>query len=314
MAGSPVRTRWHFRSLLTGYLGTILFLAVVVLIGVGAGFGGIVLLEKIDDASDQPTAFFKGLRAMSDNLPRLPDGRIIRQGTLSTPWLYQVGALSSSLQAMGGSLHGYESDYVLGLVLRGPWGNSLNIEARDTALWVRLAGVPMNRCLRIASRAVKSPSLIDYITAAGDNPFTSLKLDPKWLCRQEVTLMTFINIDPRVEWSRLIEDLNHTAPQPVGTTLALARGKSSALQFKNEESRSANEVTLTEDRQKFDLSNVSFAACRLAMMAGPSAYGMSAFGAADGSELNGPQEAAKVDAICRNLGGNFHAERKLVGH
>src|SRR5438046_4893647 len=83
---------------------------------------------------EKAEGFIADLHAIARDVPRLPDGSIVRQGPVSTGWLDDIGALPTRLQAMGGSLRGAEDRHSLGLVLRGPWSFTVPLETRDSLI------------------------------------------------------------------------------------------------------------------------------------------------------------------------------------
>src|ERR1700716_4319387 len=90
------------------YGGSLFVLLVVVAVVYIAGS----ISDKIERGRSnfgKAEGFIADMHATATEVPRLPDGSIVRQGALSAARLDDVGALPARLQAMAGTLRGGES-------------------------------------------------------------------------------------------------------------------------------------------------------------------------------------------------------------
>lgn len=240
------------------------------------------------------------MHALATGVPRLPDGKILRQGTLSTAWLDDAGALPTRLQAMAGTLRGSEGERTLGLVRRGPWSTTFPLEAKDSLVFTQLNGMPQRACEQVALAVVKHPEQVAYISAFGRPAVIPSMQDLKYMCSQNFNNFAVITLDPATEVRRLSADIQDAlkAQRANPTDKTPISGSSAPFQVNRGQDGGPGFIQNEQSRVKVRINNVPFAVCRLAMLMGPQFFGMDAFEGLDGkpASISGSAPAGLCNA------------------
>jgi hypothetical protein len=262
---------------------------------------------------EKAEGFFEAMHTMAAEIPRLPNGSILRQGMLSTAWLDDVGALPARIQAMPGSLRGQEDQHSVGLVRRGPWTASFLTEARDSLIWTTLTNVPRVVCEQLVRAAAQHPDQVAYVTVSGDPvglpAAAGSRSSP---CRGRFGEFTLIVLDAPTEFRRLSDDIqNAVREMPKNLTGELAMSGSSApFQVGKSKDGSPGHLQNGPSGVLVTITNVPLAVCRLALLAGPQAFGMDLVETADGKTTPSSSTRAASDALCNALGGRLVMSRR----
>lgn len=240
------------------------------------------------------------LSVMAAEIPRLPNGAILRQGPLSTAWLDDSGALPARLQAMPASLRGQPTQHSLGLVRRGPWSDLLSLEAKGSLVWTAVQTVPKAVCLQLANAVIKHPDQIAYITTNGDLPTLPLVAEPLAVCRSDFTNFNIVTLSPNVELRRLADDIERAVAAPsngLGDKTFIS-GTSAPFQVSQQREGGPNYIERERSGIRVTIGNVPLSVCRLALLAGPQAFGMDNFESMDGSIMKAPHKLSSAGALC----------------
>lgn len=306
----------------SAYRGSLLALLAVFALVLVAGFIG----EGIDRSRsnlEKAEGFIADLHAIATGVPRALDGTILRQGSLSTAWLADTGALPMRLQAMAGSLRGGEDQRTLGLVRRGPWSTTYSLVTGDSLVWVQPGAMSKALCQQFAAAAAKHPDQIAYISAFGRPAVIPAVQDLNFMCSQNFNGFVVIMVDPVTEVRRLSADVqNAIKTMPAGSAQKTTFSGSSApfqinrgikdLVNKGEEGGPAS-IQNDESRSRVTISSVPFAVCRLALLMGPQTFGMDAFETADGTVAPSPLTGPAPEALCTALKGRLVMTRNRAG-
>jgi hypothetical protein len=263
---------------------------------------------------EEAGVFLADLQMIAAEVPRLPDGFIVRQGRLSTAWLDDVGALPTRLQARAGTLRGAEDQRSLGVVRRGPWPTSFDVETRDSLVWIRLFSIPKAVCEQLERAIGKHPDRVAYVNSSGDPPAVLADLGPNWVCRQNLNNLDLVTLDPPTEIRRLSADIqNAIKATPANLTdKASMSGSSAPFQVaKNLESSPAY-LQGGQSGIRVTINNVPFAVCRLALLVGPKAFGMDAFEIEDENAVQTHRTRVASEALCSALKGRLILSRRNV--
>ena len=240
------------------------------------------------------------LSVMAAEIPRLPNGAILRQGPLSSAWLDQSGALPERLQAMPGSLRGLPAEHSVGLVRRGPWSGLLYLDAKDSLLWAKVATLPKAVCLQLVGAVIRHPDQIAYITTNGDPATLPSAAEPIPACRADFGDFTLVIENPIVEFRRLSDDIqkavdNFSSGSQDKTSIS---GISAPFQVKQQREGSPGYIERERSGIRVAISDLPFAVCRFALLAGPRAFGMDNFESADGSIMKAPDTLKAAGSLC----------------
>jgi hypothetical protein len=295
---------WAYRGSLLALLAVFVVVLAIGFISdmVGPGRGG---LQKAE-------GFMADLQAIATQVPRLPDGSIIRQGALSTAWLDDVGALPERLQAMAGSLRGGEHQRSLGLVQRGPWSFAFRSQAKLSLIWTELSGVPKAVCEQIERAAAKHPDQVAYLNTSGDPPLIPAALPPDWLCRSNFVNLVLVTMDPPTEVRRLSADIQN-AINSVPTSFAgkaPISGSSAPFQVSQGEKDEPGFIQRDQSGIRVTINNVPLALCELALLIGPKAFAMDKFEAPDGKMARPPPARPAARKLCDELKGRLIMSRQ----
>jgi hypothetical protein len=293
------------------YGGSLLVLLVLVAVVYVAGSIG----DKIERGRSnfgKAEGFIADMHAAATEVPRLPDGSIVRQGALSTAWLDDVGALPAPLQAMAGTLRGGESQRSLGLVLRGPWSIALSVEAKDSLVWTQLSALPKAACEQFRRAVVKHPDQAAYVNSTGDPPALLAALGESWLCRADFNNLTLITLDPATEVRRLSADIQNAAKtMPANLTDKMPiTGSSAPFQVDKGQEGGPGFIQRDQSGIRVTINNVPFAVCRLALLIGPKAFGMDGFETSDGKAAQPPRTRPAAETLCNDLKGRLIMSRR----
>jgi hypothetical protein len=288
------------------YRGTLTIFAVVLGVIFIAGVVGDQLGHDRSNF-EKAEGLIEDLSVMTANIPRLPDGTIVRQGPLSAAWLDDVGALPARLQAMPGSLRGRKGQHSLGLVRRAPWANLVTVEAKGSLIWTTLTTVPRAVCEQLVRAIATHRDQISYITTYADPPMLPGAMELNWVCRATFLNFTLITLDPPTEFRRLSEDIQNSVGKiPANSTdKLLVSGSSAPFQVSKSQEGSPGYFQNGPSGLRGTVANVPLAVCRLALMAGPHAFGMDSFESFDGKARTSPETRAASDAFCNALGGSL---------
>lgn len=267
----------------SAYRGSLLALLAIFVLVLVVGFIGERISDKRNNF-EKAEGFFADLHAIAAGVPRSFDGKILRQGTLSTAWLDDAGALPARLQAMAGTLRGSEGERTLGLVRRGPWSITFPFETKDSLVYTQLNGMPQRVCEQAALAAVKHPEQVAYISAFGRPAVIPPVQDLKLMCSQNFNNFAVITLDPATEVRRLSADIQNAlkAGRPNPSDKTPISGSSAPFQVNQGQDGGPGFIQNEQSRVKVTINNVPFAVCRLAMLLGPQVFGMDAFEGLDG--------------------------------
>lgn len=306
----------------SAYRGTLLALLAVFVLVLAAGFIG----ERIHGSRsnlEKSEGFIADLQAIATGIPRTVDGGIQRQGTLSTAWLYDTGALPKRLQAMGGSLVGGGDQYTLGLVRRSPWSTTFPLGTGGSLLWAHLANMPQAVCEQFAVAVIRHQDQVAYISAFGNPAVTPAAVNFKYMCSQNFNNVIVFLVDPATEIRRLSADVqNATGNMPAAQARRTAfPGSAAPFQihggvkdlFKNSEEGGPAFIEKDAAGVKVTINNVPFAVCRQALLQGPQTFAMDAFETAEGTAAPRPLTDAASDGLCAALKGRLVMTRRGAG-
>ena len=238
---------------------------------------------------EKAEGFIADLHAIARDVPRLPDGSIVRQGPVSTGWLDDIGALPTRLQAMGGSLRGAEDRHSLGLVLRGPWSFTVPLETRDSLILTHLLGVPKAVCEQVGRVIVQHPEQVAYVSAFGDPPIIPALLPPGRFCANNFSNSVIFTLDAATEVRRLSADiLNAIKTLPANATEKVAISSGSSAPFQVNKGQDGGPGFMQRDQSgiRVTINNVPLSVCVLAILTGPQVFGMDEFETADGKTVS----------------------------
>jgi hypothetical protein len=290
----------------SAYRGSLLALLAVFALVLVAGFIG-EWIDRSRSNLEKAEGFIADLHAVAIGVPRSLDGTILRQGSVSTAWLADTGALPMRLQAMAGSLRGGEDQRTLGLVRRGPWSATYSLVTGDSLVWVQPGAMSKASCQQFATAAAKHPDQIAYISAFGRPAVIPAVQDMNFMCGQNFNGFVVIMVDPVTEVRRLSADVqNAIKTMPAGSAQKTTFSGSSApfqinrgikdLVNKGEEGGPAS-IQNDESRSRVTINSVPFAVCRLALLLGPQTFGMDAFETADGTAAPSPLTGPAPEAL-----------------
>lgn len=294
----------------SAYSGSLLALLVVFVAVVVVGFIGERVGSRSSDF-EKAKGFIADMRAIGMEIPRLPDGSIVRQGALSTAWLADIGVLPERFQAMAGSLSGAEDQRSLGLVRRGPWSFTFPVETRDSLVWTQLSGVPKAVCEQIGRAIAERPDQVAYVSAFGDPPIVPTLLAPGRFCVMNFNNSAIITVDPPTEVRRLSADIqNAIKALPATLTDKVAMSGSSAP-FQVDKGQDGGPGFIQRDQSgiRVTINNVPLSVCRLALLTGSKAFGMDAFEGPDGKTASPPTRPAS-EVLCNDLRGRLIMTRR----
>ena len=262
--------------------------------------------------SEKADGFISDLQTMAMEIPRLPNGYILRQGTLPTAWLDDVGALPTRLQAMPGSLRGRENEHSLGLILRSPWSDPSTLVANGSLIWATLQNMPKAVCEQLVAAVAKHPDQIAYIVVGGDAPALPVGVESNWICRAAFTGLTLIALDPLTELRRLSDDIqNAVGKLPANSTnRTFMSGSSAPFQVYKGKEDSPGYLENGPSGIRVTIAEVPLAVCRLALLAGPQAFGMDTFETPDGKAVRPPRTRTASEALCNASNGQLVMGRR----
>jgi hypothetical protein len=263
-------------------------------------------------SSEKAEGFISDLQIMATEIPRLPNGLILRQGTLPTAWLDDVGALPARLQAMSGSLRGRENEHSVGLMRTSPWSPPFDLEAKGSLIWATLQTVPKAVCEQLVLTVAKHPGEIGYIATAGGAPVLPAGVDTSWACRTGFTSVTLITLDPLTELRRLADDIqNAVSKMPANSTdKTFMSGSSAPFEVYRGKEGSAGYLENGPAGIRVTIAEVPLAVCRLALLAGPQAFGMDTFDTPDGKAVQPPRTRVASEALCNASNGQLVMGRR----
>jgi hypothetical protein len=292
------------------YRGSLLTLLAVFLVVVVVGFLGDWIGRNRSRTFEKAEGFIADMHEMAREVPRLPDGSIVRQGEVSTAWLDDVGALPARLQAMAGTLRGGESQRSLGLVQRGPWSFPVPVETRGALVWAQMLGVPKAVCEQFGRAIVMHPEQAAYVNSAGDPPLIPSALEPGWLCRADFGNLVLVTLDPPTEVRRLAADIQNavkTMPANLTDKMPIS-GSSAPFQVNKGQDGGPGFIQRDQSRTRVTINNLPIAVCVLAYVTGPRIFGMDAFEAPDGKTVS-PRTRPASEALCNDMKGHLIMSR-----
>jgi hypothetical protein len=289
----------------SAYRGTLCALLVIFVMVLVAGFIGDQIGSEHRDF-EKAEGLIADLDAIAREVPRLPDGSIVRQGLLPSAWLDDVAALPARLAAMAGTLKGAEHERALGLVLRGPWSFTVPVEAKDSLIWTKLEPLSQVACEQFQRAAAGHPEQVAYVNSTGDPPLLLGALGPTWLCRMNFNSLTLITLDPPTEVRRLSADIQNavkTMPANLTDKMPIS-GTSAPFQVYRGQDGGPGFVERDQSGIRVTINNVPLAVCRLALLVGPKGFGMDAFEASDGKTVS-LRTRSVSETVCNNLKGRL---------
>jgi hypothetical protein len=293
------------------YWASLLAITLLFVVVVAIGFIRDWVAPRLS-ISRKAEVFLEDLHAIATQVPRLPDGSVVRQGVLATAWLDDVGVLPTRLQAMAGTLRGAEHQRWLGVVRRGPWSFPFAWEAKDSLLWTELRGVPEAVCGQIERAAGERPDRLAYLNTSGDPPLTIADLPHGWLCREAFSNLTLIMLDPPTEVRRLSADIQ-TAIKSMSADFkgeAPITGSSAPFQVGQGRKPEPGIVHRDETGMRVTINNVPISICRLALLIGPKAFSMDAFEFPEGATVQHPRTLPAAEEVCSQLQGRLILSRR----
>jgi hypothetical protein len=276
------------------------------------------LLGMIGDASTQDKRHFteaeillEDVSAMAVEIPRLPNGAILRQGQLSSAWLDESDALPERLQAMAGSLRGQQARHSLGLVTRGPGAYAFSLEAKDSLIWTTVLTLSKAVCLQMVAASMQHSDQIAFITTSGDLPAPPYMAEPPVTCRSDFINFRLITINPVVELRRLSDDIEKAVAAFSNSSQdkILVSGTSAPFQVGPHQEGGTNYIERNGSGIRMAIDNVPLAVCRLALLAGPRAFGMDNFQSTDGHMMKPPDTLSAAGALCEAQNGKLLMNR-----
>jgi hypothetical protein len=262
------------------------------------------------DNFEKAEGFIADMHAIATQVPRSLDGSIVRQGEVSTAWLDDVGALPARFQALAGSLRGGENQRTLGLIRRGPWSFGVPVETRDSLVWTQFSSVPKAICVQFARAVAGHPDQVGYITSSGNPPVLPALLGLDSLCNSNFNNFALITLDPPTEVRRLSADIQNavkTMPANLTDKMPIS-GSSAPFQVNKGQDGGPGFIQRDQSGIRITINNLPLAVCRLALLIGPTAFGMDAFHAPDGKIMPSvPASAAAT--LCNGLKGHLVMSR-----
>jgi hypothetical protein len=292
------------------YRGSLLTLLAVFLVVVVVGFLGDWIGRNRSRTFEKAEGFIADLHALATEVPRMPDGSIVRQGMLSTAWLDDVGALPARLQAMAGTLRGGEDQRSLGLVRTAPWSATFPVESKDSLVWTSMFGVPEAVCEQFIRATLKHSDQVAYISSFGDPPIIPAALNPARPCSVNFSNFALITLDPPTEVRRLAADIENavkTMPANLTDKMPIS-GSSAPFQVNKGQDGGPGFIQRDQSRTRVTINNLPIAVCVLAYVTGPRIFGMDAFEAPDGKTVS-PRTRPASEALCNDMKGRLIMSR-----
>jgi hypothetical protein len=258
----------------------------------------------------QADSLIEDLSTMAADIPRLPSGEILRQGQLSSAWLDENGALPVRFQEMAGSLRGQQDQHSLGLVSRGPGAYAPSFEAKDSLIWTVVPNLSKAGCLQMFWSTVRRSGQIAYIATNGDPPTPPYLAEPTSTCRSDFVNFTLITGNPDVELGRLAADIGKAVAAFSNSSQDKAPVSGTSALFRvTPQGSGSNYIERDGSGVRIALSKVPLAVCRLALLAGPRAFGMDHFQATDGSTMKVTETLGEAEALCEAQSGRLVMNR-----